>query len=130
MTPRAALTWPDLGLVALGGAAGTAGRAALLLVESDAWQAVAIPTVNIAGSFALGLVTGFAVRLAHPGRARVTRLLLGTGVLGGFTTYSSFSVLAVTGVSPWLTAATAVAGPVAAWLGLGLAAVLRRGRRG
>jgi CrcB protein len=46
--------------------------------------------VNIAGSFAMGLLAGyFAFR---PGIGQHLRLFLTTGVLGGFTTFSAFSL--------------------------------------
>ena len=46
--------------------------------------------VNIAGSFAMGLLAGyFAFR---PGMGQHMRLFLTTGVLGGFTTFSAFSL--------------------------------------
>jgi CrcB protein len=45
---------------------------------------------NMAGSFAMGLLAGyFAFR---PGIAQHMRLFLTTGVLGGFTTFSAFSL--------------------------------------
>jgi CrcB protein len=46
--------------------------------------------VNIAGSFLMGLLAGyFAFR---PGIGQHMRLFLTTGVLGGFTTFSAFSL--------------------------------------
>ena len=46
--------------------------------------------VNIAGSFVMGLFAGyFAFR---PGVPQHLRLFLTTGILGGFTTFSSFSL--------------------------------------
>ena len=46
--------------------------------------------VNVAGSFAMGLFAGyFAFR---PGIAQHMRLFLTTGILGGFTTFSAFSL--------------------------------------
>ena len=46
--------------------------------------------VNIAGSFLMGLLAGyFAFR---PGIGQHFRLFLTTGVLGGFTTFSAFSL--------------------------------------
>jgi len=46
--------------------------------------------VNIAGSFAMGLLAGyFAYRT---GTSQHVRLFLTTGVLGGFTTFSAFSL--------------------------------------
>jgi CrcB protein len=49
--------------------------------------------INIVGSLAMGLVAGwFAER---GGAAGHTRLFLATGILGGFTTFSAFSLDAV-----------------------------------
>ena len=46
--------------------------------------------VNIAGSFIMGLLAGyFAFR---PGIGQHVRLFLTTGILGGFTTFSAFSL--------------------------------------
>ena len=46
--------------------------------------------VNVAGSFLMGLLAGyFAFR---PGIGQHARLLLTTGLLGGFTTFSAFSL--------------------------------------
>jgi CrcB protein len=46
--------------------------------------------VNVAGSFAIGLLAGwFAYRTGMP---QHFRLFLTTGVLGGFTTFSAFSL--------------------------------------
>ena len=46
--------------------------------------------VNIVGSFAMGLLAGyFAFR---PGVPQHVRLFLTTGMLGGFTTFSAFSL--------------------------------------
>ena len=46
--------------------------------------------VNIAGSFLMGLLAGyFAFR---PGIGQHWRLFLTTGILGGFTTFSAFSL--------------------------------------
>lgn len=47
--------------------------------------------INISGSLAMGLIAGwFAFRSA--GSAQGLRLFLATGVLGGFTTFSAFSL--------------------------------------
>src|SRR5438128_4980752 len=46
--------------------------------------------VNVAGSFAMGLLAGyFAFR---PGIGQHLRLFLTTGILGGVTTFSAFSL--------------------------------------
>jgi CrcB protein len=47
-------------------------------------------TVNIAGSLAMGLLAGWLAR--HGTGGEHWRLLLGVGLLGGFTTFSSFSL--------------------------------------
>lgn len=45
--------------------------------------------VNLSGSFALGLVTGLAAGAVLPADLR---LVLGSGLLGGYTTFSTASV--------------------------------------
>ncbi|WP_445444677.1 FluC/FEX family fluoride channel [Clavibacter sp. km3a] len=84
----------SLGLVALGGAVGTGIREALALT----WPApagglpVTILVINVVGAFALGvLLEALALRGPDEGRRLAVRLLVGTGVLGGFTTYSSLA---------------------------------------
>ena len=47
-------------------------------------------TVNIVGSFAMGLLAGFLARHGHGGEQ--WRLFIGVGLLGGFTTFSAFSL--------------------------------------
>ncbi len=51
---------------------------------------VATLTVNVAGSFAMGLLAGWLAR--HGAHGEGWRLLLGVGILGGFTTFSAFSL--------------------------------------
>ena len=46
-------------------------------------------TVNVAGSLAMGLLAGWFAFRGDPGH---WRLFLATGVLGGFTTFSAFSL--------------------------------------
>ena len=128
-----------LALVAAGGCAGTLVRAAL----ERAWPAspghlpVTTLTLNVVGALALGLLLG-ALGEGHPR----LRLALGTGVLGGLTTHSTFILeshrlltSSGDGGHPVLGAAylvgSMVAGLVAAGLGLWLASRLRRpGRTG
>ena len=124
----------SLALVAAGGCAGTLVRAAL----ERAWPAapghlpVTTLALNIVGALALGLLLG-ALGESHPR----LRLALGTGVLGGLTTHSTFileSHRLLTpggdGGHPVLGTAylvgSMVAGLVAAGLGLWLADRLRR----
>ncbi len=111
-------SWTHLGLVVAGGAIGTAARAGLLLINAPAWQAVAVPVINVIGAFLLGVVTAVVVRRGDTASVRAARMFLGTGVLGGFTTYSTFAVQAMTAAPVGLTVATAVLGVGAALLGL------------
>jgi CrcB protein len=76
-------------LICLGGAVGTGARYLTALWASSAFGP-AFPAgtliVNVAGSFLLGFLMGIAPLLS----ANV-RLMLTTGVMGGFTTYSTFN---------------------------------------
>ena len=47
-------------------------------------------TVNVSGSLAMGLLAGWLARYGTGGEQ--WRLLVGVGLLGGFTTFSSFSL--------------------------------------
>ena len=85
-------------LVFLGGGVGAASRhsvnvaAARLLGLGFPWGTL---IVNIAGSFAMGLIAGWFAFKAGAGLSQHARLFLTTGVLGGFTTFSAFSLDAV-----------------------------------
>lgn len=82
--------------VALGGAVGATLRylAGLAIVRAVGHTGfpVAILSVNILGSFLMGV---FVVVAAHRGLTHLSPLVM-TGVLGGFTTFSAFSLEAVT----------------------------------
>lgn len=71
--------------VAAGGALGAFLRTGLSRAVARDWFPVGTLAVNVIGSFALGLLTGFA-----PGES--LRLFVGEGICGAFTTFSSFSV--------------------------------------
>ena len=83
-------------LVALGGAFGSVCRylvglgALRLMGPSFPWGTL---TVNVAGSFAIGVLAELIV--ARFGASAELRLLLITGFLGGFTTFSAFALDAV-----------------------------------
>ncbi|WP_162388370.1 fluoride efflux transporter FluC [Paenibacillus antri] len=80
-----------LAAVAAGGAVGAALRAAALRRNRASHRLpYATLAVNVAGSFLLGWMAGGGV--ANP----VVAAGLGAGLLGGFTTYSTFAVEAAT----------------------------------
>ena len=131
------LRWRFIGLVALGGTIGTGIREALALSFPAAPGAlpVTILVINVVGAFALGLLLESLVRRGpDSGRRRDLRLLMGTGVLGGFTTYSALAVDTATLLGSALPVAVAygagsvVAGGVAAWAGIAVGAALHRRR--
>lgn len=49
-------------------------------------------TVNVVGSLAMGLIAGWLASRADAGWSQPLRLFLATGILGGFTTFSAFSL--------------------------------------
>jgi fluoride exporter len=93
--PRPAhLSWANIGLVAAGGGPGT-GLRYLITMVVPAWAGVPVATfgINVVGALLLGLLLE---RLARQGLDigwnRRVRLGVGTGALGGFTTYSALAV--------------------------------------
>ncbi|SCY95604.1 fluoride efflux transporter CrcB [Microvirga guangxiensis] len=52
-------------------------------------------TVNVLGSFVMGAIAGWLAFKAGEGWNQPLRLFLTTGILGGFTTFSAFSLDAV-----------------------------------
>ena len=81
-------------LVFLGGGIGAAGRHGVnLLTLRHFGPGFPFGTliVNVLGSFAMGLFIGWLVRRSG-GVGADLRLFVATGVLGGFTTFSAFSL--------------------------------------
>ena len=80
-------------LVAAGGAIGASARHLVnlaflrLLGPGFPWATMA---VNIVGSFAMGVLVALLAR--RFGASDEVRLFVATGILGGFTTFSSFSL--------------------------------------
>lgn len=117
-------------MVMLGGAAGSLARYVLgIAIMSRAGGRFPLGTVsiNITGSFLIGLLmTLFTERFSpHPN----LRLFLVVGVLGGYTTFSSFeweTFGLVRDGARWLAllnaAGSVLAGYIAVWLGAALAA--------
>jgi CrcB protein len=122
--------------VALGGALGSVARYACSITAAR-WLGAAFPWgtlfVNVAGSFAIGLLAALVAadgqRLLGPD----ARAFVIVGVLGGFTTFSSFSLetlelarggaLGAAGGNVALSVLLCLFG---AWLGFAAAGVLNR----
>lgn len=143
MTPRPPvpvhLHWRSVLLVFVGGALGTTVR---YLISSVVPSAYGLPVatfgINVVGAFVLGwLLEALALRGPDEGRRRAVRLFVGTGILGGFTTYSAFAVdtdgLIVAqnvGGSILYAVATIAVGALASLAGIAVGAALGRRRAG
>ncbi|MCU4298373.1 CrcB family protein [Brevibacterium permense] len=130
-----------LGLAFLGGALGTAAREAISLslppLGDVPW---AIFTVNILGAFLLGLLLDFLARSGpDEGWRRRARMLVGTGFMGGFTTYSALTAdtagllgadpggASSPGIGLAYAVGTVLIGGLATFAGIATATTLRRG---
>ncbi len=122
-------TTPPLLLVAVGGAAGAMLRYLFGAAAMSAFG-TAFPWgtwgVNLIGGLAMGLLAGLLARGSENGEA--LRLLIGVGVLGGFTTFSAFSlesynmIVRGEGVLAFAYAMSSVAGSIVMlWAGVTLA---------
>lgn len=133
------LRWRFIGLVAVGGAVGTAARELLsMTIPSIGEFPIATAGINVVGALLLGmLLEALTTGGSDQGVRRNLRLLVGTGFFGGFTTYSTLAtdtgVLVGHGsIGPALAYAfgTLLLGAVATWLGIALASWVRRRRGG
>lgn len=79
--------------VALGGAAGAAGRYAISLLPSKTAFPVLTLVTNILGAILIGFIIGLVS--AREDVSNNTVLFWKTGVCGGFTTFSTFSAEAL-----------------------------------
>jgi len=129
--------WPVLAVIACGGIAGTLARYGL----QRAWPQApggypwATFTVNVTGCFLIGVLM-VLISQVWPGRPLV-RPFLGVGVLGGFTTFSTYALdvqQAVTASAPAIgllyLAATLVGALLAVWAGTALTTLTVRRLRG
>ena len=109
-----------LALVFLGGSAGTGARVSLTGASPLVAGVPAVTVgINVIGAFLLGLLLQALIcRGPDTGTPRRLRLLLGTGFLGGFTTYSALSLETVTLLAEGRTGAAALYGLGSVILGL------------
>lgn len=124
-------------LVVLGGMIGTAVREALVLAFPAPAHGFPLTVfgINVIGAFVLGSLLEFLARRGpDQGARRAARLGLGTGVLGGFTTYSALAADTAQLVGPapgtglLYLAASVIVGTAAAWVGIAAAAAFSRRR--
>lgn len=124
-----------LGAIIVGGVAGAEARYGLGVLiphAGTAWPASTVLT-NVTGCFLIGVLMVTITELveAH----RLTRPLLGVGVLGGYTTFSTYTTDAVQlltanryGTALLYLIATPVLALIAVWLGAALTRLAGRGR--
>lgn len=115
--------------VGVGGFAGAIARYGVNLGVAALWSRpfpLATFLINVSGSFVLGFFTVWAAERGSVGPA--LRLLVGTGFVGAYTTFSTFELeterLASGGAAGWAVAnvvASVAAGFVAVRLGIRLA---------
>jgi CrcB protein len=122
------LSWTSIGLVAVGGGLGTGLRYVITMLTPEVADVpIATFGINVTGAFLLGvLLELLADRSLDTGWSRRIRLGVGTGGLGGFTTYSALAtetvVLAAshTGRAIWYAVGTVIIGGVASIAGIWL----------
>jgi fluoride exporter len=90
--------WNAIGAVAVGAAIGGVLRyliSQLFLQRFGPGFPYGTLFINVSGSFAIGIVAQLALSQAG-GMSPMVRLFTATGVLGGYTTFSTFSLEAIT----------------------------------
>jgi fluoride exporter len=122
--------------VALGGALGSVARYAVSLGTAR-WLGAGFPWgtlfVNVSGSFAIGLLAALVAADGRPLLGVDARAFLLVGALGGFTTFSSFSLETLElaragahGAAALNVALSLVSCLTGVWLGFASAGVLNR----
>lgn len=133
------LRWRSILLVFAGGSIGAATRYLLTLSVPPVGGVPLITLlINVTGAFVLGwLLQRLALRGPDEGSRRDLRLFVGTGILGGYTTYSSLAVdtdgliaAQSVGLSILYAVATIVVGAAASVAGIALASAIARRQAG
>ena len=117
--------WATLGAISVGGAFGTLARYGLGVAFPAAPTAFPLTTfvINCVGSLLIGVLMVLVTEVyeTHP----LVRPFVGVGILGGFTTFSTYAVdiqrlvdNRAPGTALAYLAATLLAAIVAAWIGL------------
>ena len=91
--------WPGYLLVFVGAGLGGAARHSINLAtarQPGLTSFAGTASINVLGSLLIGLLAAYLVTSGAGGERESLRLLLATGVLGGFTTFSAFSLDAAT----------------------------------
>jgi CrcB protein len=89
---KSAIEWDLLGVVAVGGILGSEARYGLASAMPRHYGAFPWATLlaNVLGSLLIGVLMVVVFEVIRP--TRLLRPFLGVGILGGFTTYSTFAV--------------------------------------
>ena len=138
MRRRRKIPIATLGLVAVGGVVGAVARYGVargVPTPTDAFPWATF-TVNVSGSLALGVLLTLVVERVP--RGRMLRPLVGTGVIGAYTTFATLAVETVllvrdgrAGTAALYLAASLAAGLAAATAGIALTrGAVRSGRVG
>lgn len=79
--------------VAIGGAVGAVARYGWMALTRSLWPGFPWPIMaaNVLGSVLMGVLAGLLARFMPPASDSL-RAFIGVGVLGGFTTFSTFSL--------------------------------------
>lgn len=115
------MNWINFIYVGIGGMIGSMLRYWVGWLIPVTWFPLGTLTVNLVGSFILGAITGYASKMQL---STSLLLFLGTGLCGGFTTFSTFSneLLILLQSAKWFSAigytmVSVIVGITFAWLG-------------
>jgi len=105
------LTIKNILLVGLGGMIGTILRYSIVMLLGQNTFPLATFLINIAGSFIIGIIFGITL---HTSGGNWVKLFFATGICGGFTTFSAFSIenVELLQQEKYLVAATYITGSI------------------